>query len=121
MKIMKKSIVLLGSVLFVCACAGASKKVTENISPAQYTQLVEKADKSCRTDADCAAVKKGCCLCQGYESVNKSAAADLQNQWNAACAAAPCTLQMCYVEIDPVCKNNVCTGTLKPIESYFAK
>lgn len=119
---MKKVFFLLASAVFVGACASSAKQdLPVNGVPASYTQLVSQADKTCQTDADCVAVKKGCCMCQGYESVNKAAAQQLQQEWVKACSAAACTLQMCYVEIDPVCENNVCTGTPKPMDSYIAK
>lgn len=118
---MKRVMLLLVAGLFVCACASKPQMAGVNTVPASYAKLVAEADKSCQTDADCVAVKKGCCLCQGYESVNKEAAAKLQAKWENECAVAACTLQMCYVEINPVCKNNVCTGTPKPMDSYVAK
>lgn len=118
---MQKVIVLLGCVLLVGACSSGMKNAPVNATSATYTKLLAKADKSCQTDADCVAVKKGCCMCQGYESVNKAAAEKLQTAWEKQCASAACTMQMCYVEIDPVCQNNVCTGTPKPMDSYFVK
>ncbi len=119
---MKKVFLILAAAGLLGACASAAKpQVMVNGAPSSYTQELAKADKSCQTDADCVAVKKGCCMCQGYESVNKAAAQKLQQQWEKECAMAACTLQMCYVEIDPVCQNNVCTGTPKPMDSYIAK
>lgn len=115
---MQKTLLFLVCSFVMAACASGNKPAEKAVS---YTQQVAQADKSCQTDADCVAVKKGCCLCDGYESVNKKAEESLKAAWSQECATTPCTLQMCYVEITPVCKNNVCTGTPKPMDSYIAK
>ena len=75
--------------------------------------------KACETDADCVAVSKGCCLCDGQEAVNKKFQNKLDKQREKACGVGPCTLQMCYTDIDVACVNHVCTGTLKPMSSYI--
>ena len=49
------------------------------------------------------------------------AAEKVQKVWNKECQMAPCTREMCYVQITPKCENNVCTGELKPMDSYFGK
>lgn len=113
--------VLLCAVLFA-ACSGGNKKTfAVNSKPESLALALENADKQCQSDSDCVAVNKGCCMCAGYEAVNAKAAEKIKNIWQKECALAACTMQMCYVEIIPSCKNNVCVGEPKPYESYFAK
>ena len=109
---MKKAILLIICAAALAACSSAPKRVGINAVPAKVTKAIAKADKSCTVDADCAAVQKGCCMCAGYEAVNKAAAEKVQSVWNEECQMAPCTREMCYVQITPNCENNVCTGEL---------
>lgn len=109
---MKKAILLIICAAALAACSSAPKRVGINAVPAKVTKAIAKADKSCTVDADCAAVQKGCCKCAGYEAVNKAAAEKVQSVWNEECQMAPCTREMCYVQITPKCENNVCTGEL---------
>ena len=109
---MKKAILLIICAAALAACSSAPKRAGINAVPAKVTKAIAKADKSCIVDADCAAVQKGCCMCAGYEAVNKAAAEKVQSVWNEECQMAPCTREMCYVQITPKCENNVCTGEL---------
>ena len=109
---MKKAILLIICAAALAACSSAPKRVGINAVPAKVTKAIAKADKSCTVDADCAVVQKGCCMCAGYEAVNKAAAEKVQSVWNEECQMAPCTREMCYVQITPKCENNVCTGEL---------
>ena len=118
---MKKAILLIICAAALAACSSAPKRVGINAVPAKVTKAIAKADKSCTVDADCAAVQKGCCMCAGYEAVNKAAAAALKPIWEKECALAACTLQMCYVEINTSCQQGTCVGTPKPMKEYFAQ
>lgn len=118
---MKKVMLLLVAGLFVCACASKPKMAGVNAVPPSYAKLVAKADKSCKTDADCVAVKKGCCPCAGYAAVNTKAAEKVNKVWAQECKIAPCTREMCYVEITPKCEQNICIGEPKPMDSYFGR
>lgn len=111
----------LGSVLLLAGCA-ATEQGYQPINPKakNYAEALQSAATSCKVDADCASVKKGCCLCNGYAPVNKDAAAALQPLWEKECSMAACTLQMCYVEINTSCQQGVCVGTPKPMEDYIA-
>ncbi len=109
---MKKAILLIICAAALAACSSAPKRAGINAVPAKVTKAIAKADKSCTVDADCAVVQKGCCMCAGYEAVNKAAAEKVQSVWNEECQMAPCTREMCYVQITPKCENNVCTGEL---------
>ena len=108
--------------LFFAGCAANTpvKNTVVNPKAKNYTEAVESAAKTCKVDAGCTSVKRGCCLCNGYAPVNKEAAAALQPMWEKECAMAACTLQMCYVEINTSCQNGVCVGTPKPMEDYMA-
>lgn len=111
---MKKNILMLlvlGSV-FSFGCASCEKKPTEPKVMADYTAALEK-NMSCKVDADCVSVPKGCCLCSGRAAVNKKHADKLDSLWIEVCSDNPCTLQMCYVEIDPACVDGKCVGPLK--------
>ena len=114
--------VLLAAGMFFAGCASANVAKDAPINPKSknYTEALESASTSCKVDADCTSVKKGCCLCNGYAPVNKEAAAALQPLWEKECSAAACTLQMCYVEINTSCQNGVCVGTPKPMKDYMA-
>ncbi|WP_428074703.1 hypothetical protein [Candidatus Avelusimicrobium aviculae] len=112
---------LMGTGLLAACAASAPKPVGINATPEAVTKAIAKADKSCKTDADCVAVKKGCCPCAGYAAVNTKAAEKVNKIWAEECEIAPCTREMCYVEITPKCEQNICIGEPKPMESYFGK
>lgn len=109
---------LLSTYAVLCGCASTVIHTKDPDLVAKYQQALENS-KACKTDADCVAIAKGCCLCDGQEAVNKKFQADLDEQREKACGIGPCTLQMCYTDIDVACVNNVCTGTLKPMSSYI--
>lgn len=115
---MKKAYFLIACAALLAACSSSSKTVSINAMPVKLNAAIMAADRACTTDADCVAVKKGCCECAGYEAVNVQAAEKVQKVWEKECTNAPCTREMCYVQIDPVCENNVCVGKLKPMDSY---
>lgn len=118
---MKKTMILC----FLCVCSiaavgcasGTKVQLKDNNLVAAYQKTLEKS-KACVTDADCVAVSKGCCLCDGQEAVNKKYEAKLAVQREKACGVGPCTLQMCYTDIDVSCVNKVCTGKLKDMSAY---
>ena len=118
---MKKIYFLFCGLVLLSACSSSPKSVDINAMPVKVNKAITQADRTCAVDADCTAVKKGCCECAGYEAVNAKAAEKVQKVWEKECAAAPCTREMCYVQIDPVCEGNVCVGKLKPMDSYFGK
>ena len=118
---MKKTYLMIFAAALLAACSSAPQKVGINAMPVKLNKAITAADKTCQTDADCVSVKKGCCECAGYEAVNVKAAEKVQKVWNKECQMAPCTREMCYVQITPKCENNVCTGELKPMDSYFGK
>lgn len=109
---------LCGSVLGGCANGKVAFKDSNLV--AAYQRDLDNS-KACMTDADCTAIAKGCCLCDGQEAVNKKYEAKLSKQREKACGVGPCTLQMCYVEIDTSCQNGKCVGTPKPYKDYFVK
>ena len=112
---------LLCAAALVAGCASAAVKDGPiNPEAKNYAEALQSAATSCKVDADCTSVKKGCCLCNGYAPVNKDAAAALKPLWEKECSMAACTLQMCYVEINTSCQNGVCVGTPKPMEDYMA-
>ncbi len=113
---------ILGVGVLLAGCAATAPVAQSPINPKakNYTEAVESAAVSCKVDADCTSVKKGCCLCNGYAPVNKEAAAALKPLWEKECAMAACTLQMCYVEINTSCQEGVCVGTPKPMKDYVA-
>lgn len=118
---MKKNIlvlaVLLGGVALVgCTPKGAIRVKDANLVKA-YGQQLEKS-KACKVDADCVAVDKGCCLCDGKTAVNKKFENSLSTQRAEACGIGPCTLQMCYTDIDVSCVNGACAGTPKPMQGF---
>ncbi len=119
---MKKVFFLvMGAGLMVACASSTPKPVGINAMPDAVTKAIAKADKSCKTDADCVAVKKGCCPCAGYAAVNTKAADKVNKVWEEECKIAPCTREMCYVEITPKCEQSICIGEPKPMESYFAE
>ena len=114
MKKLSLFVVVCAFAAVACGCASSTAVRTRDADlVAKYQQTLEQS-KACETDADCVAVSKGCCLCDGQEAVNKK----FQNKLD-ACGVGPCTLQMCYTDIDVACVNHVCTGTLKPMSSYI--
>lgn len=76
-----------------------------------YTQLIQ-ANQDCRTDADCVAVNRSCCRCDGKVAVNRRVAAALRTKWLSDCPTAVCTQEMCYTDLNVSCQNNRCVGTL---------
>lgn len=106
------------AIAFGCASTAIHTKDPDLVAKYQQKLLESKA---CQTDADCVAVSKGCCLCDGQEAVNKQFQMDLDKQREKACGVGPCTLQMCYTDIDVACVDNICTGTLKPMSAYYAE
>ncbi len=108
----------LSAIVSGCASTAIHTKDAELVAEYQQALLESKA---CETDADCVAIAKGCCLCDGQEAVNKKFQNELDIQREKACGVGPCTLQMCYTDIDVACIDNICTGTLKPMSSYFAE
>ncbi len=103
-----------------CGCASTAIHTKDAELVAKYQQALLES-KACETDADCVAIAKGCCLCDGQDAVNKKFQNKLDEQREDACGVGPCTLQMCYTDIDVACVNNICTGTLKPMSSYYAE
>ncbi len=118
---MKKVYFFAAAAVLLTACSSAPKSVGINAIPPNVTKAITHADRSCSTDADCVAVQKGCCECAGYAAVNTQAAEKVQKVWKKECTNAPCTREMCYVRINPVCEKNVCVGKLKPMDSYSGK
>lgn len=107
---MKKVLFLTVCAAVLAACSAAPKSVGINAVPKALTKAIKKADKACTVDADCVAVQKGCCMCDGYQAVSKSGAEQVKAAFETACAAGACTREMCYVQIEPKCVNNVCMG-----------
>lgn len=115
-----KYIGLAGCFLLLAGCASHKLQLKDADLVAAYQQKLSES-KACAADADCIAVAKGCCECDGQEAVNKKYEASLSKQREKACGVGPCTLQMCYTDIEVSCVKNVCTGTPKPYKDYFAK
>lgn len=101
-------------VLFLALCAAALSACVPtsvvNAKPKALTKAILKADKACTVDADCVAVQKGCCMCDGMQAVSQQGAETVKTAFEKACATVPCTREMCRVDIAPKCVNNVCTG-----------
>ena len=119
---MKKTVIFSVLCAFCAAVSGCASTVIHTKDPdlvAKYQQKLLEI-KACQTDADCVAISKGCCLCDGQDAVNKQFQMELDKQREKACGVGPCTLQMCYTDIDVACVDNICTGTLKPMSSYYA-
>lgn len=114
---MKKSVFLLVCAMALCACAtNSTNEKGINAVPTVVKNVISQANKTCTVDSDCVAVQKGCCMCAGYEAVNKVAAKKIESVWQQACSNVPCTREMCYVQITPKCVNNTCQGELiKPL------
>lgn len=107
---MKKALLLTVCAAILAACSSAPKSVGINAVPAGLTKAIGKADRVCVQDADCTAVQKGCCMCDGYIALSKAGAETVKTAFDKVCAMAPCTREMCRVQITPKCVNNVCTG-----------
>lgn len=107
---MKKVLFLAVCAAVLAACSSAPKSVGINAMPKTLTKAIEKADKTCVSDRDCAAVQKGCCMCDGYIAVSQKGAETVKAAFDKACYHAPCTREMCRVDITPKCVNNVCMG-----------
>lgn len=107
---MKKLLLLTFCAAVLSACAASPKNGGINSVPKALTKAIANADKTCTADADCVAVQKGCCMCDGYQSVSKAGAAQVKTAFEKACATGACTREMCYVQVEPKCVNNVCTG-----------
>ena len=110
---MKKVCLLMLGAGLLAACSSAPKQVGINAVPEAVTSAIVYAERSCNTDADSVAVQKGCCPCAGYATVNKEAGEKIEKIWNKECKNAPCTREMCYVQVVPVCENNLCVGRAK--------
>ena len=107
---MKKVLFLTVCAAVLAACSSAPKSVGINAKPKALTKAILKADKACTADADCVAVQKGCCMCDGYQAVSQQGAETVKAAFDKACSLAPCTREMCRVQIAPKCVNHVCTG-----------
>lgn len=104
---MKKilTLALFAAVFVACSCPCKAKK--DNVAN------MAEAKQVCKVDSDCTAVYKGCCMCDGMKAVNKTYAEEWNNKLMQDCSATPCTLEMCYVDIDTKCNAGVCEGALK--------
>ena len=71
---MKKVLFLTVCAAVLAACSSAPKSVGINAKPKVLTKAILKADKACTADADCVAVQKGCCMCDGYQAVSQKGA-----------------------------------------------
>ena len=118
---MKKTLFFICCAAALAACSSAPKRVGINAVPEKLTSAITSADRTCTADADCVAVHKGCCECAGYEAVNAKSAEKIQKIWDKECQMAPCTREMCYVQIVPECQQGVCVGRPKTMDSYFGK
>ena len=80
---------LAAAVLFAgCGKTVAVKDAPINPQAKNYAEALQSAATSCKVDADCTSVKKGCCLCNGYAPVNK------EGKKNARWPLAPCKCAM---------------------------
>lgn len=107
---MKKIVLTVCCAAVLSACASSPKPAGINAKPKALAKAILKADKACTADADCAAVQKGCCACDGLKAVSQKGAETVKAAFDKACLHAPCTREMCRVQITPKCVNNVCTG-----------
>ena len=117
---MKKLIVLSFFVFSLVGCASYKVQMQNPKKVASYQESLQNY-KSCKTDADCVAISKGCCPCDGQEAVNKKYVESLNKKRLNACGVGPCTLQMCYTDINVSCVNKVCAGTPKEISYYSVR
>ena len=109
---MKKNLILTAFIfagLFGMGCSSNKLQLANPSAVKAYQQQLQES-KACTVDADCVAVSKGCCECDGQEAVNKKYVEDLSVQREKACGVGPCTLQMCYEDIQVSCENQVCVG-----------
>ncbi len=113
---MKKIIIFAILGLGLAGCAPVALDDAQLVK--NYQKLLTQS-QSCAKDSDCVAVSKGCCPCDGQVAVNKKYASNLAKRRHEACGVVPCTLQMCYEEINVSCQNKVCTGAPKPHEAYY--
>ena len=88
---MKKTYFLIACAALLAACSSAPKSVGINAMPVKLGEAITAADRT---------------------------AEKVQKVWEKQCANAPCTREMCYVQIDPVCESNICVGKLKTLDSY---
>lgn len=107
---MKKVFFLAVCAAVLSACSSSPKTMGVNAKPKALTKAVLKADKACTVDADCVAVQKACCPCDGLIAVSQQGAETVKAAFEKSCATAPCTREMCRVDIAPKCVNQVCTG-----------
>ena len=117
---MKKILILPVLMLSLVGCASYNLQMQNPQKLSDYQVSLQKY-KSCKVDADCVAISKGCCPCDGQEAVNKKYAEKLNQHRLRACGVGPCTLQMCYTDIDVACVNKVCTGTPKDMSYYSVR
>ncbi len=104
---MNKILILsLFAAVFAAGCCPCKAKKADAVKPVE-------AKYACKVDGDCTAAYKGCCMCEGMEAVSKTYAAEREAKRMKDCAMTPCTLQMCYVDIDTKCNAGVCEGTLR--------
>lgn len=96
-------LIAAGGMLF--GCASADKEA------GTYSGII-RANQDCRTDADCVAVNRTCCRCDGKVAVNRRVASRLRAKWLAECTTAPCLQNMCYTDMEVSCTNNRCVGRL---------
>lgn len=115
-----KLIGLAGCFLLLAGCAWHQLQLKDADLVVAYQQKLTES-KACETDVDCVAVAGGCCECDGQEAVNKKYKPALSKQREKACGVGPCTLQMCYTDIEVSCVNKVCVGTPKPYKDHFVK
>ena len=113
-------LIAVGSLLVGCSTP-QPVNAPVNLKAKNYAQALESASKKCQVDADCTAVNKGCCLCQGKEVVSQEAAIALLSFWNKDCSKAVCTLQMCYTDIETWCERGTCKSKPKVRSNYAIK
>lgn len=104
---MKKHLLYIGLMmagLLVAGCASANK--------ANTYQAIIQANMDCQTDADCVAVNRTCCRCDGKIAVNRRVAGKLRAKWVAECTSAPCLQAMCFTDMSVSCQNKRCVGKL---------
>lgn len=98
-------LLVLGFCVVLVGCSSANKKANT------YQGIIE-ANLDCQTDADCVAVNRTCCRCDGKIAVNRRVATQLRAKWVAQCTSAPCLQELCYTDLDVSCQNNRCVGKL---------
>lgn len=118
-----KNTLLLAALISLSALTACQTHMPNTAaSPAKPApQAAAKQDvKACSVDADCVAVPKGCCQCDGYEAVNKNFAAEVTAKNKQNCPAF-CTMQFCFNEITPKCVANKCTEEAKIYPEKFSQ